>query len=39
MSTPVPIGGYRVWKVAPGATLLGVRVTERAGPRPLGHGL
>lgn len=39
LSTPVPIGGYRVWKVEPGATLLGVRVTERAGPRPLGRGL
>jgi len=39
LGTPVPIGGYRVWKVAPGATLLGVRFTERAGPRPLGRGL
>ncbi len=39
LPTPVPIGGYRVWKVAPGTTLLGVRITERAGPRPLGRGL
>jgi len=39
LRTPVPIGGYRVWKVVPGVTLLGVRFTERAGPRPLGRGL
>ncbi len=39
LSTPLPIGGYRVWEVRPGVTLLGVHVTERAGPRPKGHGL
>ncbi len=39
VSTPLPIGGYRVWELLPGVTLLGVRITERAGVRPLGHGL
>jgi hypothetical protein len=39
LRTHLPIGGYRVWKVVPGVTLLGVRFTERAGPRPLGRGL
>ncbi len=40
---PVPtrqlIGGYRVWKVQPGVSVLGVPVTEQSGPRPLGHGI
>ncbi len=39
VSTPRPIGGYRVWQVLPGVTILGVRIVEQAGPRPLGHGI
>ena len=37
--TPRPIGGYRVWRVSPGFSVLGVRVVETAGPRPLGTGI
>jgi hypothetical protein len=33
------IGGYRVWRIPPGASVLGVRVVEHAGPRPLGSGI
>ena len=33
------IGGYRVWRVQPGASVLGVPVVEHIGPRPLGHGI
>ena len=33
------IGDYLVWKIAPGASVLGVRITVATGPRPLGHGL
>ena len=40
---PVPtnptIGGYRVWRVLPGSTILGVRVVATSGPRPLGTGI
>lgn len=39
VDTSRPIGGYRVWQVLPGVAILGVRVVETAGPRPLGHGL
>ena len=39
VTTPQPIGGYRVWRVSPGVTLLGVRIVQRAGPRPLGRGI
>ena len=39
VSTPLPIGGYRVWQVLPGVSILGVRIVARAGPRPLGHGI
>ncbi len=39
VTTPQLIGGYRVWKVQPGVSVLGVPVVERAGPRPLGHGI
>jgi hypothetical protein len=37
--TPRPIGGFRVWAVAPGARVLGVQVVARPGPRPLGKGI
>jgi hypothetical protein len=37
--TPEPIGGYLVWRLPPGVTLLGVRIVETAGPRPLGTGI
>ena len=33
------IGDYLVWRIAPGASVLGVRITVTTGPRPLGHGL
>lgn len=39
VSTPRPIGGYRVFKVPPGASILGVRVVARSAPRPLGRGI
>ncbi len=39
IDTPQLIGGYRVWQVLPGVAILGVRVVEQAGPRPLGHGI
>jgi len=39
VSTPLPIGGYRVWQVLPGVSILGVRIVARAGPRPLGQGI
>ncbi|MGD0882114.1 MAG: hypothetical protein ABSB09_11160 [Acidimicrobiales bacterium] len=42
-ATPVrgaaAIGDYRLWKVEPGASVLGVRVVAVAGPRPLGSGI
>ncbi len=34
-----PIGGFLVFRVRPGSTVLGVTVRQVAGPRPLGHGL
>jgi hypothetical protein len=34
-----PIADYLVWRVSPGATVLGVRVVTRSGIRPLGAGL
>ncbi len=41
--TPVPtpqlIGGYRVWRISPGLSVLGVRIVATAGPRPLGTGI
>jgi hypothetical protein len=37
--TPRPIGGFRVWAVAPGARVLGVQVVARPGPRALGKGI
>jgi hypothetical protein len=39
VATPRPIGGFRVWRILPGAEVLGVRVVTRAGPRPLGRGI
>ena len=39
VTTPRPIGGYLVWRIPPGSSLLGVRVVTRAGPRPLGTGI
>jgi len=39
VSTPLPIGGYRVWQVLPGVSILGVRIVAEAGTRPLGHGI
>jgi len=34
-----PIGGFLVFRVRPGSSVLGVTVRQVAGPRPLGHGL
>jgi hypothetical protein len=39
VTTAPPIGGYRVWRVLPGTTILGVRVVSTSGPRPLGTGI
>ena len=39
VSTPQPIGGYRVWQLLPGTTVLGVRLISRSGPRSLGAGI
>ena len=33
------LGDYLVWRISPGASLLGVQVTVVPGPRPLGSGL
>jgi hypothetical protein len=37
--TSRPIGDYRVFKIPPGVSLLGVRVVSKPGPRPLGTGI
>jgi hypothetical protein len=34
-----PIGGYRVFKIPPGASVLGVRIVSTTGQRPLGTGI
>jgi hypothetical protein len=39
VATPRPIGGYRVWQLLPGTTILGVHLISRVGPRPLGGGI
>ena len=40
VDTPLPVGGgYQVFRVRPGAVLLGVPVVARRGPRPLGSGI
>jgi hypothetical protein len=37
--TPHLIGGYRVWRIPAGYSVLGVHVVATAGPRPLGTGI
>ncbi len=39
VAVPLPIGHYLVFKIPPGASLLGVRVVSTAGRRPLGTGI
>ncbi len=39
VATPRPIGGYLVWRLLPGTTVLGVHAVSRPGPRPLGRGI
>jgi hypothetical protein len=39
VAIPRPIGGYLVWRLLPGSTVLGVHTDSRAGPRPLGSGI
>ena len=39
VATPKPIGGYRVWQLLPGTTVLGVHLISQSGPRPLGTGI
>lgn len=37
--TALPIGGYLVWRIPPGASVLGVKVVRTTGSRPLGAGI
>ena len=39
VATPQPIGGYRVWRILPGSSILGVGLVATNGPRPLGTGI
>jgi hypothetical protein len=39
VATLRPIGDYRVFRIPPGAALLGVQVVSTGGPRPLGTGI
>jgi hypothetical protein len=39
VTTTQLIGGYRVWRIGPGSSVLGVPAIEHAGPRPLGRGI
>jgi hypothetical protein len=39
VETEQMIGGFRVWRVEPGASVLGVPVVQSTGSRPLGHGI
>ena len=39
VTVPQPIGGYLVWKLLPGTTVLGVRTTSHPPPFRLGTGL
>ena len=39
VTTQQLIGGYRVWSIRPGVSILGVPVLQSAGPRPLGSGI
>jgi hypothetical protein len=39
VATPRPIGGFRVWQLLPGTTILGVHLISQAGSRALGTGI
>jgi hypothetical protein len=39
VDTPEPIGGYLVWKLLPGTTVLGIRTTSHPPPFVLGTGI
>jgi hypothetical protein len=39
VATPQPIGGYQVFQLLPGVSVLGVQVVEQPGVRPLGSGI
>jgi len=39
VATPQPIGGYRVWRIFPGSSILGVGLVAINGPRALGTGI
>jgi hypothetical protein len=39
VSTPLPVGDLRVWRISPGAGIVGVQVVATAGHRPLGQGI
>jgi hypothetical protein len=39
VSTPLPIGGYLVWRLLPGTTLLGVHIATSPRPPALGGGI
>jgi len=41
MAVPLsrPIGGFLVWRIRPGVSILGVPIAVRAGRRPLGTGI
>ena len=39
VATPEPIGGYRVFELPPGVSVLGVRIVATSGARPLGSGI
>ena len=39
VTVPQPIGGYLVWKLLPGTTVLGIRTTSHPPPFRLGTGL
>jgi hypothetical protein len=39
VATSRPIGDYRVWRVSPGSSILGVTIVQSPGPSPLGGGI
>jgi hypothetical protein len=39
VATPQPIGAYKVWRILPGTSFLGLRVVSSTAPRPLGTGI